>query len=80
MWKTQHENANKDRERKEDFPLPNGVNTALIVATVLSFCAGMFNQVFFYAEPGYVYHVRTITGQERVVDDVGYDYHLFGRI
>ncbi|MDJ0750888.1 MAG: SPFH domain-containing protein [Woeseiaceae bacterium] len=42
--------------------------------------AVMFNQVFFYAEPGYVYHVRTITGNERVVDGVGYSMHLFGRV
>jgi regulator of protease activity HflC (stomatin/prohibitin superfamily) len=40
---------------------------------------GLFHQVFFYAEPGYVYHVRTITGQENVVADVGYNPHLFGR-
>ena len=39
-----------------------------------------FNQIFFYAEPGYVYHVRTITGQERVVDGVGYSMYLFGRV
>ncbi|NVK36371.1 MAG: hypothetical protein HWE18_00480 [Gammaproteobacteria bacterium] len=40
---------------------------------------GVFNQIFFYAEPGYVYHVRTITGDEKVVDDVGYNTYLFGR-
>ena len=38
-----------------------------------------FNQIFFYAEPGYIYHVRTILGNERVVDDVGYSLILFGR-
>ncbi len=27
-----------------------------------------------------MYHVRTILGQERVVDDVGYSHHLFGRV
>ncbi|TFH10738.1 MAG: hypothetical protein E4H14_01980 [Candidatus Thorarchaeota archaeon] len=35
--------------------------------------------MFFYAEPGYKYHVRTIFGEERVIDDVGYSYYLFGR-
>jgi regulator of protease activity HflC (stomatin/prohibitin superfamily) len=33
----------------------------------------------FYAEPGYVYHVRTLTGDERVVSDVGYQLFFFGR-
>ncbi|WP_290517314.1 SPFH domain-containing protein [Alcanivorax sp.] len=37
------------------------------------------NKSIFYAEPGYVYHVRTITGQEKVVSDVGYQFFLFGR-
>ncbi|NOQ37150.1 MAG: hypothetical protein GQ569_14870 [Methylococcaceae bacterium] len=40
---------------------------------------GIFNKVFFYAEPGYVYHVRTITGEEKVISDVGYNSYLFGR-
>lgn len=39
----------------------------------------MFNSLFFYAEPGYWYHVRTITGQENIVDDTGYNLYLFGR-
>jgi len=33
----------------------------------------------FYAEPGYVYHVRTLTGQEHVVSDIGYQFFLWGR-
>lgn len=33
----------------------------------------------FYAEPGYVYHVRTILGAEHVVSDVGYQFFFFGR-
>jgi len=48
-----------------------------VVATGVG--ALLFDQVFFYAEPGYVYHVRTITGEEKVVSDVGYNAHLFGR-
>ena len=39
----------------------------------------MFNSIFFYAEPGYIYHVRTITGEEKVVSDVGFNSYLFGR-
>ena len=38
-----------------------------------------FNGMFFYAEPGFKYHVRTITGQERMVADTGYNLYLFGR-
>jgi len=59
---------------------PKGTRLVLVSVMVLAFAAGTFNQVFFYAEPGYIYHVRTITGQERVVDGVGYSMYLFGRI
>ena len=34
---------------------------------------------FFYAEPGYIYHVRTLTGNEEVVTEVGYKFYPFGR-
>ncbi len=44
----------------------------LVVAYVLS-------QSFFYAEPGYIYHVRTLTGNEAVVTEVGYKFYPFGR-
>lgn len=64
----------------EQFPLPSAVRPALFVLTLLFFGLGAFHQIFFYAEPGYMYHVRTILGQERAVDSVGYNYHLFGRI
>ena len=52
-----------------------------ILAIVAPLLVGIFtfNQIFFYAEPGFIYHVRTILGQERVVDDVGYSLILFGR-
>lgn len=70
-----------DSERETRvWPVPNAVRPSLIVLSVLMFGMGLFNSIFFYAEPGYVYHVRTITGEERVVDDVGYSYYLFGRI
>ncbi len=64
----------------EEFPLPGYVRTGLIVLTVAFMGLGTFNKIFFYAEPGYVYHVRTILGEERVVDSVGYSYYLFGRV
>ena len=34
----------------------------------------------FYAEPGFKYHVRTITGQEKMISDTGYNTYLFGRV
>ncbi len=34
---------------------------------------------FFYAEPGYIYHVRTVLGNEVVVTEVGYKFYPFGR-
>ena len=33
----------------------------------------------FYAEPGYIYHVRTFTGSEEVITEVGYKFYPFGR-
>ena len=39
----------------------------------------LFAKSFFYAEPGYVYHVRTLLGNEEVVTDVGYKFYPFGR-
>ncbi len=46
-----------------------------VIATVLVVAA---NSVF-YAEPGYIYHVRSITGNEDVVTDIGYQFYFFGR-
>lgn len=49
-----------------------GLGAALVVLYVLS-------KSFFYAEPGYIYHVRTVTGDEAVVTEVGYKFYPFGR-
>ncbi|SDG29914.1 SPFH domain / Band 7 family protein [Pseudomonas benzenivorans] len=38
-----------------------------------------FNGVFFYNEAGFATHVRTLFGEEKVVDDVGYATKWFGR-
>ena len=35
---------------------------------------------FFYAEPGFKYHVRTFFGDEKMVRDVGWNTHLWGRV
>lgn len=59
--------------------VPGAALVGLGVAGAAALGLGLFHQVFFYAEPGYVYHVRTITGEEKVVRDVGYNAHLFGR-
>jgi regulator of protease activity HflC (stomatin/prohibitin superfamily) len=64
----------------EQFPVPGAVKYGLIVATIAFVGLGTFNNVFFYAEPGYKYHVRTILGDEKAVDAVGYNMHLFGRV
>jgi len=60
---------------KGALPVPKLVG-AVIGVLVLVVVA---NKSIFYAEPGYVYHVRTITGQEQVVSDVGYQFFFFGR-
>jgi len=39
----------------------------------------VLSQSFFYAEPGYIYHVRTVTGNEAVVTEIGYKFYPFGR-
>lgn len=49
------------------------------VAGGLMFVVTTFNGMFFYAEPGFKYHVRTITGEEKMVADTGYNLYLFGR-
>ena len=35
-----------------------------------AFAVSTFNGILFYAEPGFKYHVRTITGQEKI--GIGY--------
>lgn len=76
------EATEEDRQallERNAFIVPSAVRYALVACTILFFGAGIFNNVFFYAEPGYQYHVRTILGQEKAVNDVGYNMHLFGR-
>ncbi|MCK5899038.1 MAG: hypothetical protein KAG06_08205 [Methylococcales bacterium] len=63
----------------KDYGLP--IFAVPVLATFAGFMliGGLFNKIFFYAEPGYIYHVRTITGSEKVISDVGYNSYLFGR-
>ncbi|TQV88148.1 SPFH domain-containing protein [Aliikangiella coralliicola] len=58
----------------------SGALVKIIVAIVfiLALIIGLFNS-FFYAEPGYIYHVRTLFGKEEVVTEVGYKFYPFGR-
>lgn len=45
----------------------------------IALLAGILGKSFFYAEPGYIYHVRTVLGNEEVVVDPGYKFYPFGR-
>ena len=66
--------AGRSGGRIGKFFKPVSILAGLAIAAV-----SIFNGVFFYAEPGYKYHVRTITGAESMVKDVGYNVYLFGR-
>lgn len=52
---------------------------AVKIAGALFLIVSLFDGMFFYAEPGFKYHVRTILGEEKMVSDTGYNMHLFGR-
>lgn len=49
----------------------------LAIAGVIAI--GAFNSVFVYNEAGYQTHIRTITGEEKVVTEVGYANKFFGK-
>jgi len=49
------------------------------IVIVIAVLAVIGSNSFFYAEPGYIYHVRTLTGSEEVVTEVGYKFYPFGR-
>lgn len=57
----------------------NMAGLGISVGGVLVLIVTTFNGMFFYAEPGFKYHVRTILGEEKMVSDTGYNLHLFGR-
>jgi len=54
------------------------VKTAVVVVG-LAILGFVLSKSFFYAEPGYIYHVRTVLGNEEVVTEVGYKFYPFGR-
>ena len=49
------------------------------IASVVFLGLGLCWKGFFYAEPGFIYHVRTITGEEVVVSTPGYKLYPGGR-
>lgn len=57
---------------------PSIIPKAIASVALFTFSYAMFFGTFFYAEPGYQYHVRTIFGNEKMVDDVGYNAYIFG--
>ncbi|MBF8792617.1 membrane protease subunit, stomatin/prohibitin [Pseudomonas monteilii] len=50
-----------------------------IPVVALGVLATLFDKIFFYNEAGQMTHVRTIFGEEKVVEDVGYATKWFGR-
>jgi len=60
---------------------PNSGSITKVAVIAVSFLIAGFvlSNSFFYAEPGYIYHVRTVTGSEEVVTEVGYKFYPFGR-
>ena len=64
----------------EKFPLPSFVSPIIIALAVIAIGIGSFHKFFFYAEPGYIYHVRTLyPATERSVNTVGYSYYGMGQ-
>ncbi|MFO3720638.1 SPFH domain-containing protein [Pseudomonas sp. HLMP] len=55
------------------------VTSIALPALALGALAILFDKVFFYNEAGQMTHVRTIFGEEKVVEDVGYATKWFGR-
>lgn len=56
-----------------------GVVTGLVATLCLALGGwGAFTSMFFYAQPGYQYHVRTLDGQEKMVSKTGWAYYGLG--
>lgn len=51
----------------------------VIISVVVIAIVLLLRKSIFYAEPGYIYHVRTVSGDEQVVTDVGYHLFILGR-
>lgn len=57
----------------------NLLSRSLAAIAILGALSGVIGAGMFYAEPGYIYHVRTMLGKEKVVTDPGYKFYPFGR-
>lgn len=55
------------------------VNAGVAGLGVILILSGVVSTSVFYAEPGYTYHVRTMTGKEEVVTETGYKFYPLGR-
>lgn len=64
----------KDKEK-----IPKGAMRLILTLAAIGFGLGFTGSGIFYAEPGYVYHVRTVLGDEEVVSEPGYKFYPFGR-
>lgn len=64
---------------KKEFPGLGILKKLLLPLMFVGFFVGLFSNSFFYAEPGYIYHVRTVLGNEEVVTEPGYKFFPFGR-
>jgi regulator of protease activity HflC (stomatin/prohibitin superfamily) len=58
---------------------PLGSTKPIVLAFFGFLVHGLIGDSIFYAEPGYIYHVRTVTGSEKVVTEPGYKVYPFGR-
>jgi len=64
-------------EKLKSNNLPIGKIFTIIL--LVGVAAVILSKSIFYAEPGYIYHVRTVLGSEEVISDVGYKFYPFGR-
>lgn len=60
-------------------PAKGSIVKIVAITVVIGIAAIIGSNSFFYAEPGYIYHVRTVMGSEEVVTEVGYKFYPFGR-
>lgn len=69
----------QNTNEREKIPIWNKKNNIfLYIISIIFFANGMFSITFFYADPGYQYHVRTVFGEERKISTLGYSYYGAG--
>ena len=51
----------------------------IVIAVILALGFIAFKGIWFYNESGYITHVRTIGGEEKVVENIGYETKWFGK-